>query len=649
MTLADRAAPLVSFDTEGDSLRVSDALVGASVSVRLSDEPDLDPAPSGAFLFPVDDAVTLTTTSITFPDGDFVIVRNHEGEHLGEFSTTPRELSEGTYYLELAGAVKTYVRVPRTAMTGVYPKSHSRGGALEITFPAPTQIEVGARSTHDRPRATITVPDDPRALMDAVSVLPSSLKEWSAERSWPTLRGHPPAIEIGAELDIPDGLQNPETGVTIEVPETYADVYRVAPLAYYLGATVVPGEEPVLRLDNGFDAPLGTGRGLEATVSRLLATCLTLDSLVRIGGYYSFPRYEYDALAPDLPFYPPNLADERLSGQLLEYFEVSEDELAPYTPQWPVTASLRPTVDDAKFLPHALNGLWRVHVTGDSEPTAPEPFEPSLVTAHTAGTPPSGDARLVESALAGAATARRRSMSEVALGVVTDDAERAAGFRETGQFAGTVAESGRGRSSAANVDVLYTENGAPETRATVVVTVGENAYETARTLVDRGAVSAVALEDRLDVDSVARLLELVRRGFALETAVSFLALDERTEHRYVGHPTFTVADSDDETTPAVTDIVSTDRDAHRVESRVSVQLPRQLGSVSRFTDAFSIDAYHLTGVSVTSPMTYDADELARNLDDLDGLVRLNGDAVREYENVTATDVRRSADALSDPQ
>lgn len=649
MNTADGAGPLVSFDTEGDNLCVSDALTDQSFSIGLSHPPTLDRAPTAAFLFPVDDAVTVSTSKLVIPGGRAVILRNQDGDHLGEFSTTPHELSEGTYYLEVSIPVKTYVRIPRTDLTGVHVDSFDNVGALEVTFPEETQIEVGARSTHDRPRATITVPDDPRALMDALSVLPSSIKEWSAERSWPTLRGHPPAINVGEELDIPAGLQRPKTGVTVEVPETYADVYRVAPLAYYLGATVVPGDEPTLRLDNGFDAVLGTGLDLEATVSRQLATCLTLDSLVRIGGYYSFPRYEYDALAPELPFYPPNLADQPLSSQLLEYFEVPETSLAPYAPQWPVTASLRPTVEDARFLPHVLNGLWRVHITGDREPEDPEPFESSLVTAHTARAPPSGDARLVDSALVSAATATRRTTSEVALGIVTDHSERAVAFRDTDRFAGTVAESGRGRSMATDVDVLYTENGVSETRAAVAVTAGENAYEVARTLVDRGAVSAVALADRLDVESVARLLELVRRGFPLGTAASFLALGERTEYRFVGHPTFTVADPDDESTPAITDIVSTTRDSHRVESRASVRAACQLGSLSRFSDEFSDDEYHMTGVSVASPVTYDADELADHLEDISGFVRLNSEVVRENATVTATDVRRSADALSDPQ
>ena len=42
MTLADRAAPLVSFETEGDRLRVSDGLTNQSFSIGLSHPPTLD-------------------------------------------------------------------------------------------------------------------------------------------------------------------------------------------------------------------------------------------------------------------------------------------------------------------------------------------------------------------------------------------------------------------------------------------------------------------------------------------------------------------------------------------------------------------------------------------------------------------------------
>ncbi|MFC7165154.1 hypothetical protein [Halospeciosus flavus] len=210
----------------------------------------------------------------------------------------------------------------------------------------------------------------------------------------------PPAIERGEELHVPDVLEKPDTGVTIAVPPTYADLYRVAPLAFYLGADVVPGEEAELRLDLGYTEPLRRpGRTLEESVDRLLARCLLLDSLVRVGGYYSFPRYEYDEVAPHLPFYPPELYERSVGEQLVEYLEVPFDVLEPHVPKWTTTAVLRPRLEDAAVVPPLLDSLSRVHVaTGADASAEPGRTLDTAVTAYAGRTPPVGETRLVPAA-----------------------------------------------------------------------------------------------------------------------------------------------------------------------------------------------------------------------------------------------------------
>ncbi|MFC7165306.1 hypothetical protein [Halospeciosus flavus] len=323
--------------------------------------------------------------------------------------------------------MKTYVLVPDSAFTGYYRDYDELGTGPSLEFESETRVFLGVRSPHDRPQATITVPDDPSAIATAVSALGSALKEYSCERSWPTLRGHPPAIERGGELHVPDVLEKPDTGVTIALPPTYADVYRVAPLAYYLGADVVTaaGIDPELRLDVGHTEPLRRpGRTLEASVDRLLARCLLLDSLVRIDGYYSFTRYEYDEVAPHLPFYPPELYGESLDAQLMEYLEVPFDVLEPYVPQWPTTAVLRPDPGDVEVVPSLLDPLSRIHVAPADESagasaTGPEHdsnldsrlFDPT-VTAYAGRTPPVGETRLVPAAFENARHQKRNTPSE---------------------------------------------------------------------------------------------------------------------------------------------------------------------------------------------------------------------------------------------
>src|SRR5699024_3463049 len=152
-----------------------------------------------------------------------------------------------------------------------------------IEFGDETEIVVGARSHHSRPATTLTTPADPERMMRAVSTFGSALKTFSPERSYPTLRGHPPAVELGDELDL-NGLTPPETGVTIEVPSTYRSVFVVAPLAYYLGARVRPSETPRVRTETGFTHSLDGALGFERSVERTLKQVFFVDCLVRTDG-----------------------------------------------------------------------------------------------------------------------------------------------------------------------------------------------------------------------------------------------------------------------------------------------------------------------------------------------------------------------------
>lgn len=104
--------------------------------------------------------------------------------------------------------------------------------------------------------------------MAAISALSSALKTTTCERSYPTLRGHPPRIECGDKLHIPDELSRPETGIRLEVPPSLENVFVAAPLVYYLGAEMVPGEKPRLVTER-FEYPLDDFP-LEREIERLL-------------------------------------------------------------------------------------------------------------------------------------------------------------------------------------------------------------------------------------------------------------------------------------------------------------------------------------------------------------------------------------------
>jgi hypothetical protein len=374
------ASPLVSFRPLSDEpgLEISDDVAELRYTVRTDSDVSLEAADVEQFPFPVDEAVAFTAETLRVPATVSLLLRDESGEFAGDFFEGPRYVPRGTHYVEADYRSKTYFRFEDVAFTGRHPDTADESALATFRFAEPARVVVGVRSAHTRPSGNIEVPDDPTATMEAVSHLGSSMKEFSPERSWPRLRGHPPAIELGDELAVPDHIERPETGLAITVPPTYEAVYTTAPLAYYLGATVTPGDRPTLRTPSGLSYQLETSdEPLADAVDRLLIQCFVLDTLTRVGGYYDLPRIEYEKVAPHLPFYPPALYDEPVWRQVEQYLEVDFSDIAPHVPRWPVRATLRPGAEDVAAVSPLLDDLGLIRTGGDA-PTDGSPGEVTL-------------------------------------------------------------------------------------------------------------------------------------------------------------------------------------------------------------------------------------------------------------------------------
>ena len=328
------------------------------------------PADPESFAFPVKTACRIRTDGLVLPHMVPMEVRTPDGDHLAAINLpTTDEFPPGEYLLELHSPIKIYVRVSGAVAID------ATEDTVDIEFDREVTIEVGARSFHSEPAATVTVPDDPEALMEAVSTFSSALKTTSPERSWPTLRGHPPRIERGDELDIPDGLDAPETGVTIAVPPEYGYVYTVAPLAYYLGAAVVPGETPHLTADSGVARCLGgdvsaVGESVEALLKRVLV----LDCVTRTEGLYPDGLYERTVLESEVDLDFAALYDASLADRLATYLSVPDEAVAAVESPWHRVTHVQSEPETAELLPYVVNdlSLVRVKATGDESWTPTE-------------------------------------------------------------------------------------------------------------------------------------------------------------------------------------------------------------------------------------------------------------------------------------
>jgi hypothetical protein len=673
----DVSGERVGFEVDGETLRVRDALEGEELRLVLDREPDPRPALPDVFPAPVDEAISFEASSVSVPAYSLVTVRRADGEFVARLDD-PMDLPRGSYCFDVSGVTKALLRATDVAVstTGM-----ADSGPVDIEFDGPTTLTVGARSLHTRPEATITVPDDPAALAEAVSVLGSSIKEFSPERSWPTLRGYPPRIERGEELDVPSPLVAPDTGVEVVVRPEYADVYRLSTLSYYLGARMVVGDAPAFRLDTGYVESLPTeGVALETRAEELLRTWFFLDTLARTEGYVPSDRYEYEQVGAELPFYPPKLADLPLSERLMEYLEVDPAMVAPYAPDWPTEAVLRPSPAAATLLPHLAHVLAPIRVRGAAEsvaPAAPVALATSPWLAPADGVPnpdadplPAGTSVLTaagyEHVLRRETTARgegrvvalvgsteraadvRRALSEPAVpeGVaeweVLDrpDAETVAAVLSDPDIDIAYCGLPVGDGEIAAADGAVAVGGLDDAPALTIFEGTDDVGEGIAT-VENGGVGSIVYEDPVTPPELRKVTGLLAAGFPLAASVRISSGSAQGRGRIVGDPAGVIASNQGNPASDMS-IEAIDGDAFRTVRSSILTTSARLGTeYFAIPDDFS-DTTELAGLLERERAALPAATLLELAAEPDGVVRIGDRVVFPSENLDESDLEERA-------
>ncbi|MFB1063400.1 hypothetical protein [Natrinema sp. H-ect4] len=271
------------------------------------------------------------------------------------------DLSHGEYTLDISGPMKVYAKVDSSV--DIYSDSEQ----TYVNLGDSTQVILGARSFHERPAGTITTTTDPEDVMAAVSAFGSALKTTTPERTYPTLRGHPPRLEIGDDLHIPNKFDREEIGIRIEVPATLQNTFIAAPLAYYLGADVVPGTSPELITESGYRYSFDCGNGFDTAVKQVLKQVFFLDCVVRTEGTTPFPLHEREMVESVLEFEPEVAYDQPLVERVETFLDVPYSTLQPYLPNWQLETQFEPTAEYIEFLPFVTNDLAVVKVQDQSD------------------------------------------------------------------------------------------------------------------------------------------------------------------------------------------------------------------------------------------------------------------------------------------
>lgn len=356
------------FEPTEDGLEIIDPIERHRYRLTMGEPVSLESASADQIGFPIGSIVRVLADSIELPKTETILVRDSDGVLLAEVSPGERASFEpDEYTLDLSGPLKVYAQIESSV------RIFSDDDRTYVNFGDETSVLLGARSFHERPAGTITTTAEPTDLMAAVSAFGSALKTTKPERAYPTLRGHPPALELGDELHVPAKFDRPDHGVRIEIPATLRHAFVVTPLAYYLGATVGPGSTPRIVTDEGYTHALDGSDGFESAVERLLEQVFFLDCVVRTEGKTPLPLYERESVEPLLDFDVADAYDQPLAERLERYLRIPYESLRPHLPGWQFETRLEPTADRIEFLPFLANDL-AVVTTGetDVEPTSAE-------------------------------------------------------------------------------------------------------------------------------------------------------------------------------------------------------------------------------------------------------------------------------------
>ncbi len=349
-------------------VRIIDPIESSQFEVWTANQVTPLPSSGDRFRFPVTTTVEITTSSIRIPELTSVYLHGKDGL-AGTFNSADKILStDAPRTLEInAAPMKLYIQVPPATI-------QRDGNSVVIDLPSPTAVDIGVRSLHDKPATTITTSADPEGVMKAISYFGSALKTTSPERSFPTLRGHPPLVEIGDKFTAPDNIDKPDTDVHIELPADYEHVYPAASLAYYLGAEVVPGESPQLVTGSGFTYPLDAIDNYEATIGKVLRQVFLLDCVTRTEGYYEVPLHEREQLEDIIDLDFESLYHQPLAERLEAYLSIPFHRIADQIPAWPLTVDIDPEPSRVAALPFLADDLAVVRtIELNREQSSPPP------------------------------------------------------------------------------------------------------------------------------------------------------------------------------------------------------------------------------------------------------------------------------------
>ncbi|WP_267620007.1 hypothetical protein [Halobium salinum] len=305
---------------------------------------------------PTDVRVAGTTTSLRLPPAFVSVTRLDDNAtfELGS-ETGPLELGDAEFLVRVSGNVNSYLR-----FSGPAEVSKPNYEATVLSFLRPTEVTLGFRSRVQSPSGTLTVPRTPAGVATALTHLSASNRTATPDRSFPTMRGHPPLVEFGEDTTVPTFLEGGTDDTELVLPAGLEYLFTAASLAHYLGATVTVERDadPLLRTAAA-DHRLGTLPEFERRVAALLRRCFLLDCLVRNAGPYGTDLAE-SALLETLSLDADTLYEASVGERVDAYLDAPFERVDADLPEWHLSMYVDPTYDHVGVLPYLLVSLPNV-------------------------------------------------------------------------------------------------------------------------------------------------------------------------------------------------------------------------------------------------------------------------------------------------
>jgi len=321
---------VLSREETASGVRIVDA-AGYACTVSASDWTDA--TPTADFHVRPDERTAGVTTSLTVP-ASTVTVRTADGTESLEPGSerrfeTPPELVDAT------GALGVLLAFDAPATLSFV------NDALTVSFDGRARVDLGFLARSSSADHVVRVPETPSGLATAVGAMAAAHRTTTPERARPTMRRQPPSLRYADEVSIPDAVADavPDTGIRVEVPDDVGRVLAVAPLAYYLGATVETGfaESRVVAPEAGVDHALDDGEA-----ARLLERAFWADTA---------------ACQPALSAPGEDATGRSLAERLRSAVEYSGST----RPEWPLAIYADASFEYARALPAVLHRLAHVY------------------------------------------------------------------------------------------------------------------------------------------------------------------------------------------------------------------------------------------------------------------------------------------------